>query len=897
MAASTKKLRQLLSEKIGKGNMKGQILMKNISFGKRVLSCILCLSLLVSCLSLSIPTVAAQTSWYDCNTSAVGVSSTAPYVGLNEGSITNNKIGKYRVRLCILEMDGFDSSIHDRPGGIGAKDYPYEPGYSFGYNNNQRNISGMSTADDLGTNEVSRDSALTQHKFWCEWAQIRYKINNGTGTGVTNSSGIDTGLGSVWFNIGDQDSACRKDIISSGEYNYGYFPSDDGVLIDGFPTGFTTRYVDKGNGTAQYGVYMQVAVWDDSDKGYHWEEGTCTGTPSIFGALGGGWSDDYAGGIIYAQTNKISTVSAGTELKISADLNESNSEDLAKFPYACKSGTTPYKSTDTKIPVYFASSQTGTTAISDFSCPSTSGSASCYVNYNSPKDQYGATMTSKILLQTSNSQKTSYLNQSAQRTRVYYGANIAGNEDSQLLRATVTWQQKLNTSSCRQCESTTAEMTLYDAKYPVEWYSYSNTLIETEYYYFGDTPSKDVPYRSFDDVHYVNLRWNHEYEALSDKSNNSYTALYDTAEHNYTSYTSINNLYHKAECTADPSDIHYLTLEHRIAEVVIAPSCSAPGCTRHYCLDCDYYYDTDPVKKLSHAWDTGVITTEPTCEDSGITTFTCTLCGAKDERITSALGHSVSPKTMVDENGSPAGVYYSCDRNCGAGYWAAAYNESTGKYYIPDETEYDSPEEAVSHSSAPVSKLEFNTFDDTQAAHDYSKRGASLRYDNAIVPVTQPLRFMASLKVPDGVSYAMGSEGNAVSDVGFVYSLTSLVGDDKEALKLGKDNVYSISVAKRNENVGVYNGYNWGGVTKHDTLDGTFLTFNIVIKASYSDWTKPFSARAYTKYNYNGFEYTVYDSEYSSRSVEYIATQVVNNPKESQTARDYCRSVILDNLD
>lgn len=371
---------------------------------------------------------------------------------------------------------------------------------------------------------------------------------------------------------------------------------------------------------------------------------------------------------------------------------------------------------------------------------------------------------------------------------------------------------------------------------------------------------------------------------------------YVSAEHDIKNYVKIegNDNYHKLAC-----DCGYGTFQAHTwdgGQVSKSATCKEEGIMTYTCTLCSQTKDSVIPKLKKHSWDNGVVTTEPTCTEHGIMTYTCTVCGEKDERIISALDHSFSLKTHTDENGSPVGVYYSCDRNCGAGFWAAAYNEETGKYYIPDETEYASPEEAVSHSSAPVSKLEFNTFDDTEAEHDYAKRGASLRYDNAKVPVSQPLRFMASVKVPGGVSYAMGSEGNAIADVGFVYSLTSLVGDDKEALKLGKDNVYSISVAKRNENSGVYNGHNWGGVTKHDTMDGTFLTFNIVIMASYSDWTKPFSARAYTKYNYNGFEYTVYDSEYSSRSVEYIANQVVANPKEPQTARDYCRSVILDNI-
>ena len=371
---------------------------------------------------------------------------------------------------------------------------------------------------------------------------------------------------------------------------------------------------------------------------------------------------------------------------------------------------------------------------------------------------------------------------------------------------------------------------------------------------------------------------------------------YVSAAHNIKNYAQIegdeNN--HKFAC-----DCGYGTLQAHTwdeGQVTKAATCKEEGILSYTCSLCSASKESVIPKAKKHIWDDGIVTTEPTCTTHGVKTYTCTICGETDERIISALDHIITLKTFYDENGVPAGVYFSCDRNCGAGYWQAAYNEETGKYYVANKTPFASPEEAVSGTEAAVSKLEFNSFEDANTGHNYENRDASLRYDNMTVPVTQAMRFMASVKVPGGVSWAMGSENNAIEDVGFVYSLTSIVGDDKEALKLGKDNVYSISVANRNESAGVYDGSNWNGVSKHETAGGTFLTFNIVINVSYSNWSKPFSARAYTKYNYNGFEYLVYDNDYSSRSVEYIANQVVNNPEESQAARDYCQKVILDNI-
>ena len=52
-----------------------------------------------------------------------------------------------------------------------------------------------------------------------------------------------------------------------------------------------------------------------------------------------------------------------------------------------------------------------------------------------------------------------------------------------------------------------------------------------------------------------------------------------------------------------------------------------------------------------HAWDNGVETTAPTCEDTGVTTYTCTSagCGATKTEPIDALGHSYGSWTQEDD--------------------------------------------------------------------------------------------------------------------------------------------------------------------------------------------------------------------------------------------------------
>ena len=53
--------------------------------------------------------------------------------------------------------------------------------------------------------------------------------------------------------------------------------------------------------------------------------------------------------------------------------------------------------------------------------------------------------------------------------------------------------------------------------------------------------------------------------------------------------------------------------------------------------DCDEVAD-----KAAHEWDEGAITTEPTCTEDGVKTYTCEVCGKTKTESVTALGHDFS---------------------------------------------------------------------------------------------------------------------------------------------------------------------------------------------------------------------------------------------------------------
>ena len=98
-------------------------------------------------------------------------------------------------------------------------------------------------------------------------------------------------------------------------------------------------------------------------------------------------------------------------------------------------------------------------------------------------------------------------------------------------------------------------------------------------------------------------------------------------------------------------------------------TCTMTGYTGDtYCKDCnEKIADGKVIPALGHAWDNGVITTAPTCENAGVKTFTCTRCNETKTEAISATGHTPvqipeKPATCT-EPGHKAGTKCSV---CGA---------------------------------------------------------------------------------------------------------------------------------------------------------------------------------------------------------------------------------------
>ena len=77
------------------------------------------------------------------------------------------------------------------------------------------------------------------------------------------------------------------------------------------------------------------------------------------------------------------------------------------------------------------------------------------------------------------------------------------------------------------------------------------------------------------------------------------------------------------------------------------------------CVHCDY------MATEAHTWDDGVVTTEPTCTETGVKTFTCTAdgCGATYTEDVAATGHTWSSTYSVDE--TTGEHYQACVNGCG----------------------------------------------------------------------------------------------------------------------------------------------------------------------------------------------------------------------------------------
>ncbi|MBQ6381926.1 MAG: S8 family serine peptidase [Clostridia bacterium] len=243
--------------------------------------------------------------------------------------------------------------------------------------------------------------------------------------------------------------------------------------------------------------------------------------------------------------------------------------------------------------------------------------------------------------------------------------------------------------------------------------------------------------------------------------------------------------------------------------------------------------------------------------------------------------HEIAPT-----DGQSGTIYYTCPA-CDDTI-TASYN---GSWYAPHETVADLAQ-ATSQCSLPAPA--FNRF--VSDSCDYSLRGAALRLSESAAydkdfDTTQGMRFTASIELPEGTEFREGSK-NEIVDFGFVYTQSARIAGDINHLIKGGEQVYSLSV--KDKNSGVDDPSEWQGATYYPQQN--LLTTNLVINIKAQNWEKDYCARAYITYNINGNSFTVYDSGYASRSVAYIAREIVANPLESNQAKRYCEHKILKNI-
>ncbi len=130
------------------------------------------------------------------------------------------------------------------------------------------------------------------------------------------------------------------------------------------------------------------------------------------------------------------------------------------------------------------------------------------------------------------------------------------------------------------------------------------------------------------------------------------------------------------------------------AHAAVAATCTEAGNSAYWsCERCGKYFSDSSGKTevdenswvipaKGHEWDEGVITTEPTCTEKGVKTFTCSVCEDIRTEEVDALGHNLTAHQAVAATCTVAGnnAYWSCER-CGK-----FFSDSEGKTEIEENS-------------------------------------------------------------------------------------------------------------------------------------------------------------------------------------------------------------------
>ena len=344
------------------------------------------------------------------------------------------------------------------------------------------------------------------------------------------------------------------------------------------------------------------------------------------------------------------------------------------------------------------------------------------------------------------------------------------------------------------------------------------------------------------------------------------------------------------------------TAASAVRENEVAAGCTAVGSYDSviYCSnpDCGYEMSRTPtvIPALGHDFTVKTVrdeTTEkvaPTCLAPGQYYYTCSRCAAvsnesgnelyytvDDDGEGKALGHDFTEPVEVKATDNQDGFFYfPCANGCGLCHHA----EYNGTEYVVAENEEPVTYSEIenNHSKASIPAPYFNDGSDNgrfyqEANINYSQRLASFKYMGSVTG-KQTIRFAGSVKIPSGIDYKNVDTINNIVDFGFVYTQTQYITTASDMV-IGGENIAKMSVRENNSQKDAQGNFDLNGNTNIDNWTGCtvqegnndgkyYLTFNLVININAKNWHKEYACRPYIVYNYNGNNYTVYDSGVSS---------------------------------
>ena len=172
------------------------------------------------------------------------------------------------------------------------------------------------------------------------------------------------------------------------------------------------------------------------------------------------------------------------------------------------------------------------------------------------------------------------------------------------------------------------------------------------------------------DYNNITWTWADDYSSatatVTCANNSSHTYIYEaeiSASADSSTCTNGGEIVYTASITAD--DVIYTdaktveteakghTAGDAVIENEIAATCTETGSYESviYCAVCgeELSKETVTVDALGHSYDDGAVTTEPTCTEDGVMTYTCSVCGDTYTESINATGHTESEAVIENE--------------------------------------------------------------------------------------------------------------------------------------------------------------------------------------------------------------------------------------------------------